>query len=101
MYRFLGIILAVAVLGSPVRAHAQETIAALGLAIDHIKAAMNDVIGSAGAQGRSVVLEATGALDGAMEELKQLVHNDLSLQVASLTGAAQMIAQRIKNTTME
>src|SRR4051812_37560967 len=94
-------VILIAFLTVPTASHAQETVATLGLAIDQLKSALNDAVGSAGAQGRSVVLEATGALDGAMQQLRQMVNNDLNRQVANLTGTAEMLAQRVKNTTKE
>lgn len=101
MAKWVALLLLLGLLSAPRTAHAQATVGALGLAVDQLKSAINDAIGSAGAQGRSVVLEATSALDGAMQQLRQLVNNDLSRQISNLTGAAQLLAERIKNTTRE
>jgi hypothetical protein len=62
---------------------------------------LNNVVGNAGVEGRSVVNGANGTLNGAIQELKNLVNNDLTKPVNTLSDTARNMATTIQNTTDE
>jgi len=77
------------------------TVGAVIIGAKSVEDSLNTVVGNAGAEGRSVVNGANGTLNGAIQQLQQLVNNDLSKQVNTLSDTGQALAKTIQNTTDE
>ncbi len=77
------------------------TVGAVIVGAKAVEDSLNTVVGNAGAEGRSVVNGANGTLNGAIQQLQQLVNNDLSKQVNTLSDTGQTLAKTVQNTTDE
>jgi hypothetical protein len=85
---------------SPSQLHSQgpATVGAVIAGAQALKSTINDTLGNAGVEGRSVVDSANGTIDGAIAQLKKLTDNDLGKRVDELSGTAQAVATRLQNT---
>lgn len=81
--------------------HAQLTVGAVIAGATAVQDKLNNVVGNAGADGRSIVNGANGTLNGAIQELKNLVNGDMARQVNTLSDTVRNLATTIQNTTDE